>query len=56
MMNKMILSERISDGKVQAKAILEPWYVIITFLSCFVWCMQSHTHINTYDQKLHIVT
>ena len=50
------LLERIANGEMIAHPILETGEVVVAALTCLVGQMQADTHIETDQEKVHVIS
>lgn len=41
---------------MQPHSVLEPWNIIIPFLSCVVWHMQGDTQVKSEHEKIQVIS
>ena len=46
--------ERITDGKVESKAILESCHIVVARLAGFVWQVDADAEVKTHDNHAHV--
>lgn len=49
-------SERIAYGQMITQRLAERGHVVVTVLAGIIWCVQTYSKVEAYDQKLQVVT